>query len=510
MSYIERFALAARQVPSRPAVVESGRTVSYDEFGSLVRRLAHALGHATRGDKVLIHLPQVAKAFAAMFAVGLAGGYYATTNVAAPPERRRGTFDAFAPDVVVTNSAYAAEAKSACPTAAIIDVDVLGREELANPRPPHRLAYVMFTSGSTGRPKGVMISKDALSHYVDWIMDAMEVRPDDRWSQHPNIAFDLSVLDIFGALCAGAALVPITGADLILPAKAIRRHRLTIWDSVPSILTSMIKTRRVTGRNLESLRLLTFCGEPLQKLHVDALFGARPDVVVHNTYGPTEATVSCTLLRLTADNYKDACQATVAIGTPIPDMEIDLIGGDGADQGEIVISGPQLADGYWNDPLGTEHQFRMFVRNGVATRGYFTGDWAQRVGKHVYFRSRIDTQVKIRGERIELDDISSALMKCGPGFACALLVGEELHGVFEHDGPLAADADLTVMLGRHLPLHLIPARFHAMSELPRNTNGKVDLAAVRSWIEARNAAQTAGRERDSSAELNLPAVPDDA
>ena len=492
-SYLRRFLDAAARHPARPAVVEAHRIVTYDEFASLVRRLALPLVEARALPRVLIHLPQTAMAFAAMFAVAIAGGFYSTTNVAAPHERRRATFVAFAPDAIITDTELAPEARALCPSALIVNVDELGRGELPVAADPHRLAYVMFTSGSTGQPKGVMISKPALSHYVDWVQSAMAVTSEDRWSQHPNIAFDLSVLDIYGALCGGAALVPIVGADLLMPAQAIRRHGLTIWDSVPSVLTTMIKLKQANSRNFEPLRMMTFCGEALQKLHVDSIFGARRDLVVHNTYGPTEATVSCTLARLTADTYGEACRSTVAIGDPIPDMAIDLVGGDDTNEGEIVIAGPQLADGYWNDPETTARQFRPFVSGGIERLGYFTGDWAKRDGRNVFFRARIDHQVKVRGERVELEDIAAVLMKIGGCFACAVLVGEELHGVFECEPGALDPSALSEAARPYLPLHLIPRHFHARRELPRNANGKVDLAAIGRWIEsgAPSAASTA-------------------
>ena len=196
------------------------------------------------------------------------------------------------------------------------------------------------------------------------------------------------------------------------------------------------------------------------------------------------STVSCTLLRLDSANYEEACQSTVAIGDPIPGIGIDLIDGPDDSCGEIVITGPQLAAGYWNDPDATAAKFRRYEKDGGEKFGYFTGDWAHRVGKHVFFRSRIDTQVKIRGERVELDDIAAALMRCGRGFACALLIGDELHGVFECETAVEGDQALHATIARYLPLHLIPSRFHALRELPRSPNGKVDLGTIRTWIEA--------------------------
>jgi len=314
----------------------------------------------------------------------------------------------------------------------------------------------------------------------------MEVVPDDRWSQHPNIAFDLSVLDIYGALCAGAALVPIAEpADLLMPAKAIRRHQLTVWNSVPSVLTSMIRAKQLTARNFASLRLLTFCGEALQPMHLDGIFAARDDVVVHNTYGPTEATVSCTLARLVSTNYREACRATVAIGQPIPGMSLDIAGSADPREGELVITGPQLAEGYWNQPEATARQFRDFLKGDVMTRAYYTGDWARAIDGHIYFSGRMDNQVKVRGERIELDDIAAALMGCNLGFACVVMVGHSLHGVFERTEDLPAHAALAEMVGAHLPRHLIPQQFHQMPELPRSGNGKVDSAAVKVWLSTK-------------------------
>lgn len=484
-SCLQRLLETAALWPSQPAVDDDGCITTYEELASLIRRMATALSESARPPQVLIHLPQKAEAYAAMFAAAYAGGFYSTTNVALPPQRRRMTFEAFAPTVVITSEALRDEAAEAAPQARVLTIEKLPAAEMTEAAAPHRLAYVMFTSGSTGKPKGVMISREALDHYVAWTLEAMEVSRADRWSQHPNIAFDLSVLDIYGALCGGATLVPLTGAkDLLMPAQAIRNRALTIWNSVPSVLNSMIGIRQVTESNFRSLRLMTFCGEPLQRMHLDGIFAARPDLVVHNTYGPTEATVSCTLLRLTAGNYRSACDKNVAIGDPIPGMQISLLDDGHSDEGEIVITGKQLADGYWNDPELTARQFREVNLSGRSERGYYTGDWGYRRGRHVFFGSRIDHQVKIRGERVELGDIGAALMGCGFGFACAVLVDDTLHGVFESDDELVAEAIIRERLARSLPLHLIPKAFHRLPKLPRNANDKIDLGSVQKWIEA--------------------------
>jgi len=342
---------------------------------------------------------------------------------------------------------------------------------------PHELAYVIFTSGSTGKPKGVMIPRKGLAHYTDWAIREMDVVPEDRWSQHPNIAFDLSVLDIYGALCGGATLYPVTsGKDKLLPASFIKRHQLTIWDSVPSVIDLMLKARQVKTENFASLRLLTFCGEPLYARHLDAIFSANESVLVHNTYGPTEATVSCTLIRLTAESYKSACGSSVALGHPIDGMEIELLGEE-SDEGELVLSGEQLAVGYWQNEAETKKAFVSIDLNGEKRRAYRTGDWVIRKDGEYYFSCRIDNQVKVRGNRVELNEIDATIFELGFGNACTVFVNDQLHSFIETID-LPELFEFKKKLAEYLPDYEIPDFIHATDRLPVNANDKVDRLAL--------------------------------
>lgn len=486
-SFLDRFISVAEARPGHPAVVQAGVTTGYGELLTLARRMAHAVRSAREGARVMIHLPQGAAAYAAMYGCSMAGSTYAPTNVAAPFERLAGVAAKYEPEVVLTDAAHAEDAARLAPRAVQIVLERLGAQEMAHPARPPELVYVMFTSGSTGQPKGVMVPFDALSHYTSWAIAAMAVTPADRWSQHPNIAFDLSVLDIFAALGAGATLYPFTQpGDLAMPAAAIQRYQLTIWNSVPSVMTSMVRIRSVSARNMASLRMLTFCGEPLLPLHLEAIFKAAPHAVVQNTYGPTEATVSCTVLHLRPDNYAAACGASVAIGEAIPGMGIHLVGGDTPDEGEIVITGPQVAAGYWRDPAQTEAAFRPFEGQPA----YFTGDWGRRTNGHTFFLGRRDQQVKVRGERIELDDIAASVTRAGWGPATVVFVDETLVAFVERPGPPPGADEYKEAMKPLLPPHLVPARIHALAQLPRNANDKIDRLAL-----ARMAREAAGTSR---------------
>lgn len=475
----QRFFDWAAAHPDHPAVVEDEQTTTYGELAALARRIAAVIPKP--GARVLICPPRRACAYAGMFACALVGAVYAPVNIDAPLAKRRAVFRRFEPDAVISDpSSYADLCGDDGPP--LIDPAVLAVDGLDTPPPSRPLgtAYVIFTSGSTGEPKGVAISRASLAAYVTWALRDMAVTPSDRWSQHPNIAFDLSVLDIYGALCGGATLYPLTGArDRLMPAMAVARHRLTIWNSVPSVMGLMIQAGQVTTANFASLRLLTFCGEPLLPEHLDAIFAARPDVIVHNTYGPTEATVSCTALRLRADNYRDACGDTVAVGDPIDDMALFLADGPGPDEGELLIAGPQLAEGYWRDPDATAKAFRRRDINGVSTLVYHTGDWFRRDGGRLFFARRMDTQVKVRGHRLELEEVNAALRRCGAVTACVILCDGRLHAFLEAARPMDVDVGrLRESLLTMLEPHAVPSQFHVLPHLPRNANDKIDARAL--------------------------------
>lgn len=476
----------ARQ-PDRPAVQDAAGTVSYAAFGEHVRRIAGALvDTGLAAPKVAIALPKGRLAYAAMFATMMAGGVYAPLNMDDPADRRAKVLAGFDPDVILTSSATLADSVTRerlehdAPRASVLDAE-RSAAPLDSPRPRHRLAYVIFTSGSTGTPKGAMISRQALAHYVGWALEALAIAPDDRVSQHPNIGFDLSVIEIYAALCGGACLVPLTSAkDKLLPAEAVRTHGITVWVSVPSVIDLMRRADHMDAGRLASLRLLFFCGEPLLPAHLDSIFAALPDVRVINAYGPTEATVSCTARELTKDGYHAACRSSVAFGPAIPGMTVALVAPDGSpagpEGGELVLSGPQLADGYWNDPVRTAAAFRE--RGGI--RWYHTGDHACRINEEWFFENRIDRQVKIRGHRFELGEIDEALRNVG-ALAAHTVLHDQGRGEIVSFIEALSDFSPGHALGelrKRLPDYAIPARIIQLDHLPRNSNDKIDHNAL--------------------------------
>ncbi len=481
---VDRFLLVARMQPRHPAVVTPRETLDYGALERRVRLLAAQFA-AVASPCVLVALPQGADAYAAMLAAGLAGGHYTPLNVAAPPAKLRRVAELLRPDFIV--GAPALTAALAVDGAACLDPEHLA------PLPPfkgtgerHAQAYTIFTSGSTGTPKGVVVPRAALNHYVQWLGESVGFGPDDRVSQFPNIAFDLSVMDIYGALCFGASLHPVTGqGDRLMPARMIERERITVAVFVPSVISLMMRVREATARRLGTVRRFVVCGEPLRPAQVEAVFAACPHAVLQNTYGPTEATVSMTSVELRAADFGRACGATVAIGDAIPGMALHLLGGPHPDEGEIVITGPQLARGYLGDPARTAAAFRDVLVGGEPVLGYHTGDWAERRGGQVFFRERVDFQVKVHGFRIELDEVADAFARSGWPVVCVFKRGEGLAAVVERRP--GAEPDLVALrhaLLERIEAHAVPEQIRVIDAMPRNDNDKVDRGQAMAWFEA--------------------------
>lgn len=471
---VTRFLENVESRPGKPAVIVDNESVSYGQLGNLVKQIGSAVSAAGLHPRVLIYLDKGYEAYAAIFGTLMAGGYYCPINMDAPAYRHHEIIEQFRPDIILTSNNWVSDLHIDRLHTKVIDITNLPVEFLNHPLDAHDLAYTMFTSGSTGKPKGVMISRAGLSHYAEWAIDAMEVTCEDRWSQHPNIAFDLSVLDIFGALCGGATLYPVVSQkDKLLTASFIKNHQLTIWNSVPSVIDLMMRAHQVTQDNFSSLRLITFCGEALLRRHLDPIFDAKESVIVHNTYGPTEATVSCTLIKLTSENYLDSCEYGVALGQPIKGMDIVLLDGPDQESGEIVLLGPQLARGYWKNEAATKKSFMWLKMGDKSALAYRTGDWAVRQNKQLYFKQRIDSQIKVRGNRVELGEIDAVFSDMGYGNTCSILVDGKLHTVLE-TGSSLDKAKIIRDIAERLPDYEVPSELHALSKLPRNQNDKID------------------------------------
>ena len=450
--------------------------ITYEDFAALVFGFARRFSAIGHEPKVLIHLRQGTMTYAAMLGALVCGATYAPVNIASPSQRHNMIMAAFAPDVIVSESTFQTEILIFNPELVIPSAPVTIVDSVAP-------SYVIFTSGSTGAPKGVAISRSAHAAYVAKWIAALSITPKDRISQHPSIAFDLSVADIFGALTSGATLVPFVRAlDKLFPARTIRSAGVTVWNSTPSVVDFMSHAGDLPEASLPKLRLATFCGEPLLPRQVQALSFAAPTAEIHNSYGPTEATVAVTDMTITCAYLDNLGISSISLGHPLGGNTLVLLdeNGDISDtDGEIIIAGEQLADGYWQDPERTSASFRTIDLGDGPERVYFTGDLGQWIDGKLYFIERKDNQVKIRGHRVELGSIANAVCQVTGRNAVAVQIKGRIFAVIEgKDLDTTSVQEVLRQTSEMLDRYAQPSGILTIGHFPRNENSKVDLKAI--------------------------------
>ncbi|MFJ5772726.1 AMP-binding protein [Streptomyces sp. NPDC093094] len=361
-----------------------------------------------------------------------------------------------------------------------------GRRALAAPAEvkPGDTAYLLFTSGSTGFPKGVVLTHGGFEHYFRLVDERYGLGPSDVMSQAFDLNFDCAVFDVFAAWGAGAVSVPVPAhAYRDLPA-FVEGQGLTVWFSTPSVIDLVRRTGSLGADRMPGLRWSLFAGEALKTRDAADWRSAAPGAVLENLYGPTELTVTITAYRWADErSERDSVNGLLPIGAVHPGHLALLVDDDGrpvGTEGELCVSGPQLAAGYV-DPANETGAF--FEHEG--RRYYRTGDRVRRLaGDELIYLGRRDAQVQVQGWRVELAEIEHALRDCGVADAVAVAVtgpaGTELFAF--HTGDAAATAvELGRGLRRLLPAAVVPRHFHHLPEFPLNSNRKVDrlrLAAL--------------------------------
>jgi D-alanine--poly(phosphoribitol) ligase subunit 1 len=347
------------------------------------------------------------------------------------------------------------------------------------------IAYIMFTSGSTGIPKGVAITHQNVIHFIDWIKNRYDIQVNDKFTNISPMYFDNSVFDFYGSLFNGATLVPIKKHLLTKPidlVEYIDKLKCTIWFSVPSMLIYLTTMRVLNRSNLCNIRTFTFGGEGYPKLELKKLYylySSRANFI--NVYGPTECTCICSSYTITKNDF-EKYDELAPIGVINQNISYEILDNDSKVScfGELCLLGPNVGVGYYNDEEKTNNSFLLYSNREHYNKSmYKTGDLVEEKNKLLYFRGRIDNQIKHMGYRIELEEIECAIDSLQEVSQNAVLYKRVNSGYGKIIAYISLnnkieEKSIIKKLKEILPSYMIPSQIKILKEMPKNQNNKID------------------------------------
>ena len=488
---------AARTCAGKVAIVDEARTYTFAELGEYSKRCASHLIARFDGvnQPIAVYLPKSAAHIFADLGIVYSGNIYANLDVKSPALRIRGILDQVGPVLIVTSRILAPKLDAiGVPGDQLFFIDDIYEDVMAidNTRLWRRLERVIdtdplciiHTSGSTGIPKGVVLSHRGTIDFMDWCFERLKLSGRERIGSLSPFYFDIYTLELHLCLAKGATIVIIPDHFAVFPAKLMEflaEQAISFIFWVPSIMVNISSQGLLEEFPLPALETVFFAGEVFPMKHLNHWRRKLPGATFVNLYGPIEITVDCTYFPLEREFADDE---VLPIGYPCRNRDILILNEHDQpchteERGELCVRGTSLALGYWNDP---EKTAAAFVQNPLNRRYpeliYRTGDIAYRNAlEEIMLVGRKDFQIKHMGYRIELPEIEYQVLRIdGIANACVLYNQEkkEITLFYEPSRQDLTPADIRRRLLDIFPKYMLPTAFHAMQELPRNPNGKID------------------------------------
>jgi amino acid adenylation domain-containing protein len=532
MSYLLHQLLekSARQFPDKIAVIHKTNQITYQNLAKASNQLAHILKTAgvQKGDRVGIYLKKSLEAVIAIFGILKAGAVYVPLDPSAPAQRIAFMLDNCRMKALVSARAQINRLGKSLQKASTVQYLVLTdevteiegtaldnakvipwSEVLQSPsssipamgKIETDLAYILYTSGSTGTPKGVMISHRASLTFVNWSYECFQVNFNDRVSSHAPFHFDLSIFDIFTTIKAGATLVLVPPELSVFPiqlAEFIEQQQITIWYSVPSILTQLVLRGNLQQHQCSALRTVLFAGEVFPVKYLRQLMKLWLHPQYYNLYGPTETNV-CTYYKV--ESIAPEQVEPISIGKACENTEVFAV--DEYNQivragevGELYVRSPSLMTGYWGHSETSQQNRVLFpIDPDIGPEFiYKTGDLVKKTPDGNYFYlGRRDNQIKSRGYRLELGEIETVIYTHPAVEEVAVIAIPHEEFTNEIKAIVAIRPkyelkhnELSTFCTQKLPKYMIPTIIEYRDFLPKTSTGKVDKTLLRQehldWI----------------------------
>lgn len=494
-TFNEVFEQQVEHFKDKPAILTSEGYLTYDELNKEVNKFAHYLRKlgVGRNSIVAVRIPRGTEMLTSIYAIIKAGGAYMPIACDVPKARIQYMLENSQANVVITMGEYKQEVEDGF-HGIVIDYNNRDWEKeddcnLPIINEPEDLMYIIYTSGSTGNPKGVMIEHKALINRVRWMDKEYELTEKDVILQKTVYTFDVSVWEIVWWAFKGAKVFPMKQdeeKDIAGIIRDIETYKVTVIHFVPSMFSLFLEYVIANNKydSIRSLKRIFTSGEALKVGQVESFrehIYPKTGTDLVNLYGPTEAAIDVTYFNCMTDAYENS----VPIGKPINNIQLYIVE-QGTDKivpigvpGELCIAGVGLARGYLNnEKLTTE----KFISNpyDIGTRMYRTGDltrWLE--DGNIEYIGRIDHQVKLRGFRIELEEIEKAIL-CVEGVKEAAVViktvdeSQILCAYYVVEKEVKRE-EIVSMLESKLPEYMMPMYYQKLDALPVTSNGKLNL-----------------------------------
>lgn len=505
----ERFDRQAKKTPHAIAVSDGHASLTYRELARRSQAVAHWLAHEGVGAETVVALlaERGPDLIAAIIGVQRAGAAFLNLDPEQPPARLATILGSSCAQVLLTGRAQSPMVEALLKPL-VTRIHVAELEDAIAPRAPRAtkpvramrreatsLAYLIYTSGSSGAPKGVMIEQRGLSNHLASLISELGLSARDVIAQTAPQSFVISVWQCLAGPMVGAR-VHICGnevaRDPILLAREIAHEGITVLEIVPSLLRVILDRmdEPQIQRAFAKLRLLISTGEPLPVELCRAWFARCPKVPLINAYGASECSDDVSLHRLT--RAPATTTSNVPVGAPLPNTQLYVLDANLQPQpvgvvGELCVGGAGVGRGYVNDPAQSRQRFLPdpFSRQ-AGSRLYRTGDLARRrIDGTIECLGRADHQVKVRGYRIELKEIETALtdhpdVRAGIVEPCRETGGDVrlIAHIVAKPGSRSSASELREFLKSRLPGHAVPSAFLFLDQVPLNAHGKIDRSAL--------------------------------
>lgn len=500
----EYFCASAQKFPDKTAVCCDDNSITFDALDKFTNAFARTLKTLThRGNLIPFFLPKSIESIKSILSILKADCAYIPVDINSPAQRLEAILSSANSTVLIVNSQSEQLFKKLLPDHKIhlINIDHFTHGDnspLDYKNLSIDLAYVLFTSGSTGIPKGVMIPHKAIIDYIDWCTDTYQLSDADIISNHAPLYFDNSTFDLYTAFKTGATLHLVheeLNAVIPLLVKWLNEREITTFFCVPSVLTLLLKSRRLKENCFPKLRHLICAGEVLPTEVLAEWMQRYPHIQFTNMYGPTEITVDCSFHVI--HQIPHDLSLPIPIGKARKNMELLVRTSEGnlstaiGAEGELLVRGTAVAYGYLGDAERTNNVFIQHpAHNFFHDPLYCTGDLVRINAQGDFiFLGRADDQIKFLGYRIELGEIESQL-RVIDGIEEGIVVFNHTEEESTRElGALVSLSkgftleDLREALKLRLPHYMLPTKLVTFDlEFPRTPNGKYDRKKAKSIV----------------------------